>query len=265
MLAAKDMPYVIHLHPAQFVPLAARCFARVQNAADAKRAKVLGRFGKLIIAAVKRGGPSGNPELDQLLRQAKLAAVPKDLIERNIKKAADKSQADFVDVTYEAYGLGGVGIVCEVLTDNINRSATEVRTIITKAGAKMADPGSVMFNFERRGLVVVPAARVDEDQLLEVAMEAGAIDIVAETIVLDEALKKEMKVWNVWAPVAEYGHVKSAVEAAGMTVDADLSGLQLVPLVQVDVDDDTHEMNQAIIDKLNDLDDVDAVYCNQKD
>jgi hypothetical protein len=101
--------------------------------------------------------------------------LSQDIIERNIKRASDKSQADYSEVVYEAYGPGGTGIIIECLTDNLNRTAGDVKSTITKAGCKVADPGSVMFNFQRQGLLVIDES--DEDAVFEAAMEAGADDI----------------------------------------------------------------------------------------
>ena len=178
----------------------------MQNSQDARKAKLYGKIGKLIVQAVKAGGTDmvGNARLKDVLKQAQQASVPKDIIERNIKRASDKSQADFqevsmlttcltafstgnhitvctvtamftvrqhpqdggnlLQVTYEAYGAGGTGFVMECLTDNLNRSASEIRAAVMKAGGKMADPGSVMFNFQRQGQVFV-SCEASEDQV----------------------------------------------------------------------------------------------------
>ncbi|CAI5469204.1 unnamed protein product [Closterium sp. Yama58-4] len=121
-----------------------------KNAQDARKSKLYGKFGKQIISAVKAAGPSpaSNSMLAALLVAAKQGGVPKDVIDRNIKRASEKGQADFTEIVYEIYGLGGVGIVVDVLTDNNARAAATVRDVVRKGGAKMADPGSVLFNFK---------------------------------------------------------------------------------------------------------------------
>jgi hypothetical protein len=142
---------------------------------------------------VKEGGPSpaANPALAVLLQQAKEADVPKDIIDRNLKKATDKGQADFVELTYEVYGYGGVGLVLEVLTDNFNRAAATIRDVVKKGGAKMADSGSVLFNFKRAGVIYVKADSVKSDELLLAAMDAGAEDVLEPEADEDEDNDKE--------------------------------------------------------------------------
>jgi transcriptional/translational regulatory protein YebC/TACO1 len=223
--------------------------------------------------SVKAGGPSENSNavLAQVLQLARLNNIPKardtpqvhttacarqrsrasahacahqDLIDRNVKRATDKSQADYTEaslvafafclappyrslsqVTYEAYGLGGVGMVIEILTDNLNRAAMTVRTVVTKAGAKMADPGSVLFNFERRGFVVLTGG--DEDTVFAAATDAGADDVTPRP--------GGEPGWEIVTQVNAYGAVLAALRDAGLPLAGDLSGLRLVPLVHVDV------------------------------
>lgn len=207
---------------------------------------------------VKSGGPSenSNAALAQVLQLAKLFNIPKDLIDRNIKKAQDKSQADYTEMTYEAYGLGGVGIVMDILTDNINRASSQVRAAVTKAGGKMADPGSVMFNFKRCGCVVLSGG--SEDDVFAAATEAGADDI--------QPREGDQPGWLVLSEVPAYSAVCSALRAAGLPVVDDESGLRMVPQVRVDVpDDEAFEKNLSLVDTLLELDDVDAVVINQSD
>jgi transcriptional/translational regulatory protein YebC/TACO1 len=159
-------------------------------------------------------------------------------------------------VTYEAYGLGGVGLVVEILTDNLNRAAMSVRSAVTKAGAKMADPGSVLFNFERRGFVVLTGG--EEDAVFAAATDAGADDVTPRP--------GGAPGWEVVTQVSAYGAVLAALRDAGLPLAGDLSGLRLVPLMRVDVaDDDAFAANEALVEKLLELDDVDAVVSNQND
>ena len=159
-------------------------------------------------------------------------------------------------MTYEAYGLGGVGVVVEILTDNLNRAAMTVRTAVTKSGGKMADPGSVLFNFERRGFCVLTGG--DEEAVFGVATDAGADDVTPRP--------GGAPGWEVVTPVAAYGAVAAALRDAGLPLAGDLSGLRLVPLMRVDVpDDEAFAANEAMVDRLLELDDVDAVVSNQND
>ncbi|GAB4818860.1 hypothetical protein N2152v2_005906 [Parachlorella kessleri] len=215
--------------------------------------------GKLIAQAVRAGGPdaTANAKLREVLQQAKLAQLPTDIIDRNIKKASEKNAADFAEVTYEAYGPGGSGFVIECLTDNVNRSASEVRTAIIKSGGKVADPGSVLFNFQRQGLVMVDA-KEDEDKVFEAAMEAGASDVQPSK---DDDGKLEG--YKVLMSVEEFGTVNSGLQEQGVAINLEGSGLVYMPLMLQEVDDDAHfEANEAMLERLLAVDDVDAVYTN---
>ncbi|XP_024536461.1 probable transcriptional regulatory protein At2g25830 [Selaginella moellendorffii] len=229
-----------------------------------KRNKVNARLGKEIAQAAKEGGTnlSSNLSLAALVQQAKELHVSKDLIERNIKKAKDKDQQDFTEITYEAYGFGGVGIVVEVLTDNTNRASSFVRDVIKKSHAKMAASGSVLFNFKRAGVVAVKG-NVDSESLLAAAMDTGAEDVV-EPELEDGESPEEKKYFKVITAMDDFGRVKAGLKDAGFSIDMDNSGLELVPTELVEVDDEAMEMNRALIDKLLELEDVDAVYSTQK-
>eukprot|EP00891_Asterochloris_glomerata_P008714 jgi/Astpho2/8714/e_gw1.00128.54.1_t len=224
---------------------------------DARKAKLYGKLGKLIVQAVKAGGPNQetNPLLKEALRQAHQAQLPKDVVDRNMKKASDKSQADFREISYEAYGAGGTGFICECLTDNINRSAFEVRTAVTKGGGKMAEVGSVSFNFERKGIVFLDSS-TSEDDALEAAMNAGAEDVQA---VRDEEEQLE-------------GHKASMTGISETESNSNaLSSAIWLPIVYVGVshsmaslqcDDAALEVNQMLLERLLAVDDVDTVYTN---
>ncbi|KAI7844794.1 hypothetical protein COHA_001674 [Chlorella ohadii] len=223
--------------------------------ADAQKAKLYGKIGKQIAQAVRQGGPDqvANARLREALAAAKMAQVPTDIIERNIKRASE-SKADYAEVTYEAYGHGGTGFVIECLTDNVNRSASDVKAAITKAGGKVADPGSVLFNFQRQGLVMVDAAE-GEDKVFEAAMDAGASDMQPATD--DDGNVVGFKVLTA---VEDYGAVSSSLAEQGLKIQPEASGLVYVPMVQQEVDDDAFEANEALLERLLAVDDVDAVY-----
>ncbi|KAL2652325.1 hypothetical protein R1flu_020453 [Riccia fluitans] len=251
--------------PLQMGRRAAKIATR-KGAQNRKKAKLYGRIGKQIAKVVKEGGPNptANAALAVILQTAKQYDVPKDIIERNIKKASDKSQADFVDMTYEVYGLGGVGLVLEVLTDNNNRAAATIRDVVKKGGGKMADLGSVLFNFKRTGVIYVKAEGLSSDDLLLAAMDAGAEDVLEPEEDEEDKDEKEARCFKVLVPVDQFFTVNQKLKVAGIQVDDDNSGLELFPVATVEPDDEALDMNRALMEKLLDLDDVDAVYSNQK-
>jgi len=222
---------------------------------DALRAKLYGKFGKQIIAAAKAGGnasPDSNQQLADVLKMARMAGVPRDLIDRNLKKSGDAKQGDFELLTYEAYGHGGIGFIIESLSDNKNRTASDVRDIVKKSGGNMAESGSVMFNFQRQGFLVVKEA--EEEALFELALEAGADDVVPD--------KKGG--FRVITESSAFGSVRDALVEGGVEVDPEASGLTLVPLNAIETDDEAYEANVAMLEKLLDNDDVDSVFHNQE-
>lgn len=240
--------------------------ATKKGAQDKKKAKLYGKMGKQIVKVVKAGGPNpaANAALAQLIQQAKDTDVPKDIIDRNIKKATDKDQQDFVELTYEVYGYGGVGLVLEVLTDNHNRAASTIRDVVKKNGAKMADSGSVLFNFKSAGVIYVKADKVEADDLLLAAMDAGAEDVVEPSSDDEDDEEDDEKYFKVLTPVDQFATVRAGLQEAGVPFDADSSGLELIPVAEIEADDEAMDLNKILIEKLLDLDDVDAVYSNQK-
>ncbi|CAM6051027.1 unnamed protein product [Sphagnum compactum] len=262
----KGTRQIFILPPTQMGRRSAKIATR-KGAQDKKKSKLYGKIGKQIITLVKEGGPSpaANPALAVLLQQAKEADVPKDIIDRNLKKATDKGQADFVELTYEVYGYGGVGLVLEVLTDNFNRAAATIRDVVKKGGAKMADSGSVLFNFKRAGVIYVKADSVKSDELLLAAMDAGAEDVLEPEADEDEDNdKEEEKYFQIITSLDQFSVVRGSLQEAGVPFDADISGPQLIPIMTVKTDDEAMELNKVLTDKLLELDDVDAVYSNQK-
>ena len=146
--------------------------------ADAAKGKVFSRITKEIISAVKQGGsdPKSNAKLRLAIQKAKEANLPNDNIERNIKKATSTDQADYIEMTYELYGHGGIGIIADVMTDNKNRIASEMRIATNKKGGTVAQPGSVAFNFDRKGVLQVMKSLASEEDLFLLVSEAGAED-----------------------------------------------------------------------------------------
>lgn len=218
---------------------------------DAKKGKVFSRIAKEIISAVKLGGsdPKGNPRLRLALVKAREANLPNEVVDRNIKKAASADQADFTEMTYELYGHGGVGLIIDVMTDNKNRISSDVRIATNKRGGTIANPGAVAFNFDRRGIIQVQKHAASEDQLFLTATEAGALDF--ESIA---------DLYIITTEPTELFQVKEAITQSNIKVDS--SELDMIPKVYVDVDEETAKANFALIEWLEQLDDVDAVYHN---
>ena len=233
---------------------AAKVAAKKQKG-EAIRTKLYGKYGKLIVTAVKEGGgadPVANTQLAKVLADAARLSVPRDLVERNIKRATDTSQADFMELTYEAYGAGGVGIVIEVLSDNVNRAAADTKAAINKNGGKVAEPGSVLFNFERKGVISLDCSADKEDEVFEVAAENGGDDIVPR--------EDGSEGFEVITEVAGFMECQRALADAGFAINPDGTALKMIPLAEVEVDDETADINDKLVEKLLELDDVDAVY-----
>lgn len=219
--------------------------------ADAKKGKIFSRCAKEIISAVKQGGPDpkANTKLRLALQKAKAANVPSDVIDRNIKKAASADQADFTELTYELYGHGGVGIIVDAMTDNKNRTASDMRIATNKKGGSIASPGSVAFNFERKGVIQIGKDQGDEETLFMQATDAGADDFEAT----DE-------MYVVVTPPELLYEVKDKLEEGGVTPGE--TSLEMIPKTTVPCDEETRVSNEALIEFLEGLDDVDAVFHN---
>jgi len=218
---------------------------------DKLKGKVFSRLAKEIISAVKLGGadPKSNPRLRLAIDKAKIANFPNDNIERNIKKASSEGQANYENVTYELYGFGGVGLIVEVMTDNKNRAASDMRIATNKRGGSIANPGSVAFNFDRKGVIQVEKQGQDEDKLFSAAIEAGAEDFEAA----EEA-------FMITTDPTELFAVKEKLDAQGWkSKEADI---EMIPKNLVACDAEAQTANLALIEWLEDLDDVDAVYHN---
>ena len=224
---------------------------------DARRAKSFAKLIKNIEVAARLGGGDvdGNPTLYDAIQKAKKTSVPKDNIDRAVKRGsgAEAGGADYETLMYEGYGPAGVALMVECLTDNRNRSASDVRMAMTRNGGRMADAGSVSYLFARKGVVVVEKKQADrtvtEDDLLEVALDAGAEDVND----LGEA-------FEVVCDSADLVQVRAAIESAGL--DYDSAEVSFVPSVTVEVDGDTVGRVIRLIDALEDSEDVQNVYAN---
>ena len=226
---------------------------RKKGKADEKKGKIFSRIVKELISAVKQGGPDPktNAKLRLVLQKAKIANLPLDSIERNIKKATSSEQADFTEMSYELYGHGGVGIIVDVMTDNKNRTASDMRIATNKRGGSIGSPGSVAYNFEKKGVIQILKTAAPEDELFMQASDAGADDFD----VSDE-------VYIIITPPDKLYEVKEKLDALG--ISSEDASLEMIPKTTVECDDETREANQELIDWLENLDDVDAVYHNMQ-
>ncbi len=232
---------------------------RTKARVDARRGKAFSKISRLIQAAVRQGGPHArdNLRLQYAIEKAKAENMPKDTIQRIVDKASGAAGGDdYAEVTYEAYGPGGVAILIEALTDNRNRTAPEVRVILDRNGGNIGNAGSVAWMFERKGLLEVPAGRVSEEDLFDIAIEAGAEDIVREGG--GESGAEELFV--VTCPVTSFEPVRRAF------VDADIepsrAELAMIPSSTVQADEDTARKVMRIQALLEDNDDVQSVTTN---
>ena len=235
--------------------------ASTKNKNDAIRTKLYGKFGKEIARAAKEGGVgTDNVRLQAILKEAKRMSVPQELIDRNLKKVTDgKQSADFLELTYECYGFGGVGIVMEILSNNANRCAGEIPQAVKKGGGKMAESGSVMFNFARKGVVYCQSE--DEEAVFEAAIEAGADDVKKDEEGEGETIdsNKEDK-FVVVSKYQSFARVHDALIDAGFAVDTERSGLKMVPLAPVKCSEGDEMSNETLIEKILEVEDVDAVF-----
>ena len=230
---------------------------RAKGAADAKKGKVFSKLGKeiTIVVKAKGGDPNTNPTLRTLIAKAKAAQMPNDNIDRAIKKGTGELEsAALVDAQYEGI-KGAVAIVVTVLTDNKNRAAAEVGNVFKKNGIALAKPGSVSRLFDKLGQIMVPAADgLDEDKVMEVALEAGAEDVVAE----DGG-------FTVKCQPADFVAVTDAIKAAGIAIDEENSNVGLVPNMTAPVSDvAVAKAINKFVDMLEDLEDTQDVYTNME-
>ena len=220
---------------------------------DLRRGKIFTKLGRELAVAVKMGGadPAANSRLKEVIAKAKSANMPNDTIERSIKKAAGELDAvNYEEITYEGYGPGGVAVVVETLTDNRTRTVANVRNAFTKGGGNLGASGSVLFQFDEVGQIVVERAVADEDALMLLALEAGARDFVAE----DEG-------FEIITATGDFGAVREAIEAAGVPMlSAEIVMLPQVTVALYDAEDIKH-INKTL-DLLEEDDDVQNVYHN---
>jgi len=239
-----------------FMGRAAAVRAATKGKTDAKKAKVNAYYGKKIIMAVKQGGspdPVANRQLGELIKAAKANSVPMDNINRAIKRATEKDAGDFAESTFEAYGQGGASFIINVLSDNANRSTADVKSAVNKLKGKMAESGSVLFMYDLKGKVEVPAV-IDEEELMMAAIDAGVDDM--ELIDGDEEGTS-----IIYTDPKETAAMFEAVKAMGLEEGSKMS-LSHVSKAPVECTEEEFEQNMKIIDALEELDDVDSVEHN---
>jgi YebC/PmpR family DNA-binding regulatory protein len=219
---------------------------------DAARAKLFSKLSRYIIIAARAGGgdPDTNLKLRYAIDKARAVSMPRDNIERAVKRGTGELEgAQMEELVYEGFGPGGSAIICDILTDNRNRTNGEVRKIFERGGGNMGGPGSVAYLFDRKGVFVIPAAQTTEDALMNVVLEAGAED-----------LKPDGETFEVTCEVAAFNAVQAALEAAG--IKPDTAEIQQVPKTMLEVDLETGKKVAKLLDLLDDHDDVQNVYCN---
>jgi YebC/PmpR family DNA-binding regulatory protein len=220
---------------------------------DARRGKLFAKLIKNVEVAARTGGgdPAGNPTLYDAIQKAKKSSVPNDNIDRAVKRGsgAEAGGAYYQTITYEGYGPNGVAILVECLTDNRNRAASDVRTAMTRGGGSMADPGSVAYLFNRKGVVIVPHDGVGEDDVLAAVLDAGA-----------EQVNDLGEAFEVVSEAGDLVAVRTALQAAG--IDYESAEASFLPSVSVPLDEEGAKRIFRLVDALEDLDDVQNVYAN---
>jgi len=220
---------------------------------DAVKGKAWSKCSRAIMVAVKNGGPDieTNLTLRYAIEDAKSVNMAKDTIEKAIKKASGEGEegVTYEEVRYEGYGPGGVAIIIDVLTDNVNRTAPEMRKLFEKGNGNLAKPGSVAFGFSSMGIILIEESNANEEQLMEVALEAGASDIV-----------QSEGVWEVTCEPADYLELRKAIETAEIPMAS--SEVTMVPATQVSCDVELGAKMLRLIESFEDHDDVQNVYSN---
>lgn len=228
-----------------------------KNAQDAKRGKIFQKLSREIYMAAKASGPNpdDNPALRLVMDKAKAANMPNDNVERAIKKATSAGEGENYDeIVYEGYGPGGVAILVHTLTDNRNRTATNVRVAFTRNGGNLGETGSVSYMFDRKGYIAIERAglAVDEDTMLEDVIEAGAEDMLTSP-----------EVFEIYTAPEDFTTVRDQLEQDGFKLAQ--AELTMVPQTTIPLDDDQKAQLEQLVDKLEDDDDVSDVYTSLED
>jgi YebC/PmpR family DNA-binding regulatory protein len=221
---------------------------------DAKRSKLFAKLVKAVEVSARIGGPDpeGNPTLYDAIQKARKSSVPVDNIERAIKRGGglDTGAADYQTIMYEGYGPSGVAVLIECLTDNRNRAASEVRVAVTRNHGNMADPGSVSYLFNRKGVIIVSKQSCsDEDKLLEIVLEAGA-----------EEVNDLGESWEIISDASDLVQIRTGLQNAQL--DYESADASFVPSMTVELDEQGAKKMFELIEAIEDLDDVQNVYAN---
>jgi YebC/PmpR family DNA-binding regulatory protein len=223
-----------------------------KGAKDKARGKLFAKLIRQVEVAAREGGgdPASNAQLRTMYQKARDASVPLDTIERANKRGTGELEGVIYEsITYEGYGPGGVAVLVEVLTDNRNRTGADIRSTFSRAGGSIAEPGAVAWQFDRKGAILVDR-KVDEDDLMLVALDAGADDIADDG-----------ELWRVISPPSDLHKVRTAIEEAGMAVDS--ADLTMLPQNTIPLDDaESAKKVLRLIDALDEQDDVQNVFAN---
>ena len=226
--------------------------AAKKGKADAARGKIFTKLGRELLIAVKEGGPdpAGNSKLKNVIAKCKAANMPNDTINNAIKKASSSNE-NYEELTYEGYGTGGVAVIVKASTDNKNRTAADVRHVFDKAGGNLGTNGCVSYMFESKGVIIIEKENCpfEEDDLMMIALEAGAEDFSSED-----------KVYEIKTAPNDFTAVTEALTEKGLNFLE--AGIQMIPSSYIKLDETGSQKMQRLIDNLEDLDDVLEVYHN---
>lgn len=221
-------------------------------ALDARRGRSWSKLARAVTMAAKTGGgnPTDNPRLRLAIDKAKAENMPKDTIEKAVKKGTGELAGEsYEEILYEGYGHGGVAIMCKVVTDNRNRTAGEIKKIFERAGASLGQPHCVAFQFSQKGVFVLPREAVSEDRLMEIALEAGADDVQSSAEIHEITCRPD-----------RFHEVKQNLDSAGLTLQS--ADLLMIAENNISLDLQTARKIRRLIDALDEHDDVEAVYSN---
>lgn len=225
---------------------------RKKAVADAKKGKLFTKLIREITIAARQGGgnPEGNPRLRLAIDQARAANMPMENIERAIKKATGELEgSQYEEIIYEGYGPGGVAILIEAVTDNKNRTVSELRHLFSRHGGRLAESGSVNWMFQRKGIITIEKSKINEDDLIMLALDAGADDVITET-----------DYYEVQTSLENFEKVRRTLIEKGVEVEN--ASLQYVPQSLIKIDGKENETALKLLEVLEDHDDVQNVYTN---
>ncbi len=223
-----------------------------KGAADAKRGKIFSKIARMIIMAARSGGgdPDANLKLQYALEEARAANMPKDNVERAIKRGTGELEGvTYEELTYEGYGPGGIAMMIDLLTDNKNRTAAEIRKILESANGKMGAANSVAYNFSRKGIMIIAKGKVTEDQMMTDALDAGAED-----------MQTSGEFYEITTSSQDFIKVKAALEKKGYAYES--AEVRRVPKDWITLDEEAGRKYMTLVDHLEDHDDVQKVYSN---